>query len=1377
MIENIANSQIDSMPNLKPRIEIDRFLAREDSITRSPVIIQQAAIVKHLGPIVILGDPGLGKSVLAQAIGRQPGFVYVRAGTFVRNTQPEGLISAGDCLVIDGLDEIASVTVGGGIDAILGQLSKLGYPRFILSSREVDWRGAADRVKIEDDYGRPAILLHLLAFNRDDATLFFRRNFPSVDAESVLTHLADHGLEEIYKNPLTLRLIGEVAASDEALPNSRAQLLERACQLLVQENNPRHQNAAHAHAASEQLLLAAGAFAATQLLCDTAELYNGPAGNTPDSCVHLGSIAALRHAEAIGSALHTRLFKAENDQSFQLLHRVIAEYLGAKWLAHCFKHKVSARRLFSLFGPGHGIPTSLRGLHAWIAHFDDTLAEVCVAADPYAVLRYGNAEEISLLVARRLLYALAAMSDRDPFFRAEDWGRHSASGLMHIGLKNDILALIATPNQHTHLTLLLVEAMVGSELTTTLEPELRAMMFDCTRDYGVRYRAAEVLRKADLINNPTEVIDQLLTKSGRDDYRLSWELLLDFGFKAVPMELVVRTFYAHRHATAQDAAQSDFRIIYKYLSDRSFEGLTNIQLAELLDAAQCYGESLIDGCDASTQLQIADLVHGAGLCALRLDPKMAASDIWRRLHWVTQNQNHNLEPTKTLMEWFAAHPAVRRAVQRYVVFDAGCAHVKDAADALYHCGLDLYPKEDEVIALIEEFDRLCDNAAADLEMLKELVQLAPRRDGGLATIRGMSAKIGAGSPAFMAWLAKMSAPLVDEKEEKKVAADKEAEKRRATIYQTYRDNVGKDLVAINAGTPHLLLEPSKTYLGLFRDFEREALPETRVTDFLGKDLGEQVLNGFIASLDRNDKPSANDIVKIHLNDKSYCVELSLVCGVAERLRRGIGIDNLTIEARRSAFMALRRMPELQIPGGIDLKPFEDAVLCDAAAMEWFFRTSIEPQLEGKAGRVYDLNFLGNDSRWQLLAGRLTVEWLHRFPLLPATVEAELLDLAIRHAELAELQTLARQTRSRTHQNYEAMMVWLALDFLVDFDETFDCLVKAAADNCDFLWYTRNRLSGARNDADRRLLITQHQFIVERFSHAWPRTLRPIGAKSLDDIFWKPTSSIEVSGFSWDVTSTIQNSGLPWDATSMIENSAYAIGADPSFGATTALEYLITVSDPSYVDLLRHALALQLRARRNSEFTPVSVAGLTAVVTGGLPSTIDDMRAFFGDRIIAINDQMHSTATDMWEAYWDGAKPRDENFCRNRLIEHISGQLPDAIRFVPEMYMPQQKRADIAAILGGIGLPVEIKGQWHPEVWTAPVEQLAARYLHDWHAEGRGVYIVLWFGDVSRKNLPVHPDGLARPKIPDDLRAMLIDRLPEPLRGVIDIYVVDVSHPV
>ena len=104
-----------------------------------------------------------------------------------------------------------------------------------------------------------------------------------------------------------------------------------------------------------------------------------------------------------------------------------------------------------------------------------------------------------------------------------------------------------------------------------------------------------------------------------------------------------------------------------------------------------------------------------------------------------------------------------------------------------------------------------------------------------------------------------------------------------------------------------------------------------------------------------------------------------------------------------------------------------------------------------------------------------------------------------------------------------------------------------------------------------------------------------------------------------------------------------------------------------------------------------------------------------------------------------------------MIDLIRDQLPAAIRFEPEVHMPGQTRADIAVIRNTIGLPIEIKVQWHPNVWDAPSDQLDANYARDWHAEGRGVYVILWFGDVPGNRLPAHPEGRERPQKPEELR--------------------------
>ena len=106
-----------------------------------------------------------------------------------------------------------------------------------------------------------------------------------------------------------------------------------------------------------------------------------------------------------------------------------------------------------------------------------------------------------------------------------------------------------------------------------------------------------------------------------------------------------------------------------------------------------------------------------------------------------------------------------------------------------------------------------------------------------------------------------------------------------------------------------------------------------------------------------------------------------------------------------------------------------------------------------------------------------------------------------------------------------------------------------------------------------------------------------------------------------------------------------------------------------------------------------------------------------------------------------------------------------------------KRADLAYAMGAMQLPMEVKGQWHDEVWDAASGQLDAQYLADWRSEQRGIYCVLWFGDVAAatgRRLKVHPDGLPPPRSADEMRATLEARIPVARRPRIDVVVLDLA---
>ena len=331
-----------------------------------------------------------------------------------------------------------------------------------------------------------------------------------------------------------------------------------------------------------------------------------------------------------------------------------------------------------------------------------------------------------------------------------------------------------------------------------------------------------------------------------------------------------------------------------------------------------------------------------------------------------------------------------------------------------------------------------------------------------------------------------------------------------------------------------------------------------------------------------------------------------------------------------------------------------------------------------------------------------------------------------------------------------MLLWLSAAFVMDFDSHRDDLHAAAADESRLLWFIRDRMGEVFHERFTRFSNDQLVFIVEAFGVSCPTVAPPTGV--------------------------IMGNLHQWDAYKFIERTIHAISSRPTPDATEALHRLIDGSAESYADTTRHALALQRKARRDFEYTAPSVRELRAVLTDDLPDTIDDMRAYILDYLDALQDRMHASDTDMWEAYWSQEGPRGEEYCRNRLVEHLAGLIPDAIRLAPEMRMPERRRADIVAIRNEVGLPVEIKGQWHPKVWNAASDQLDDYYAREWHAQGRGVYIFLWFGDVPGKQLLRHPERLERPQTPQALRRMLIDRLPEARRLQIDVCVVDLSRP-
>ena len=1342
---------------------IERNLTYEDREGERKTI-GQAEIADIQNPVVILGDPGLGKTVLTQSLGDLPGMKYVPAGTFTRAAKPEALIAEGECIVIDGLDQIASAAPGSAVESVLEKLSAMGNPGFILSCREADWLGATDRIKIEEDYRVAPELLHLQPFTRDDARAFLSQEFPGINADDLLDHLADRGIEGLYGNPLTLRMFGEIAQTDARLPETRAELFDRACRVMLREDNPHHERDPHALAHDEELLLAAGAACAAQVLCDRIGIYTGTPQKTPDGFLNIADIKRLPLCEIAEDTLKTRLFQGEGENRFTHIHRVIAEFLGAKWLVRCFDNGVSEKRIFALFRQGEGVPTSLRGLHAWMAHFSEALAGRCIAADPYAVLRYGDAEALSPDLARALFSALVQLSSRDPYFRSENWGDHSASGFMRVELRDDIRAIVEMPDRHPQLSFLLLESIAGTELARKLAPTLDTVMFDQARSYHERACAWEALRADGVRDDWEATIRRLLDLNDADSARLACDVLSFVGACSVLLETAIEAILARLgFAASEDAERS--RIEVRRVPGRLFRDLDSEQLATLLDGLVQRARPLMRRVGRSSQSDFADLVRSLTLQVLESDYAIEPARLWTWIGWLDGHRGYQREIKNRLAAKFHNNQILRSRLLEHVLLTPCAENTWMAGIRLSATQLDLYPTAEDIAGILLTLRDRADDGAIDAELYRGLVLHGRSTDGLPAVVRDAATSVARSDPELLSIVEDVSdttEPAWKIEQAEREAAWKTERRRKL---QEDRDALAAREKEIAAGEIGPLTLPAAVYLGqgdMFGEyyvFESEAPPEERLRLFLGNELCERVLAGFIALLHRNDLPSAAEIVDSHCQNKRYWAEAAMICGIAEMLRLGHPIDTIKSNTLAAVYMARQRAPAPSALGDIDIASALEAALFKQEA-DWkaHFRTSIEPQLARNLGYIEELHHLTNNAPLASLASQLAADWLRRYPALRHDTQEQLLACAIDNALDGAAWALVRDSRKCIHPDYETMLLWLSADYAIDFDNCREALREAATDNPDFLWLVRDRVdpdrtarfSPDRNERFARYSLDQLVYIVEAFGRHWPWADRPMGT-----------------------TSGVHN---PWDATEFIWGTIYAIAGRPTPEATEALQRLLASHVPTYTNTLRHALALQLRARRDSEYTIPKMKQLCSAVTGGLPESIDDMRAYFGDRIESLQERIRGSNTDMWEAFWAGAKPKGENYCRNRMIEHISGQLPASIRFEPEFHMPRQKRADIAAIRNQIGLPVEIKGQWHRDVWNAASDQLDASYTRDWHAEGRGAYIVLWLGNAPKKQLRPHPDGLSQPETPETLREMLIDRLPEARRAWIDVYVIDVSKP-
>ena len=1307
-------------------------------------------------PYVLLGEPGSGKSVLARSLEERLGWPLVAAGAFTRQHDLSAFKPPpGKLLVIDALDEVAPQAGGSTLSEVLRKLGVMDRPPFLLSCRAIDWEGSADRHQIKSDYGRDATTLHIEPLTTAEAAQLLAHHAPGVDSEQTLRSLADNGLEDLWGNPLTVRLVAKVSQEEAGLPATKTELFQRACELLLWEDNPAHQASIAARARTDELLDSAGAVCAGLILGSLVGISRRPAQATPAGFAPVGEFVGLPDAPLVAAALSTRLFRDAGENLLAPMHRVIAEFLGARWLARRVSSGLSARRVFTALEFAGGVPTALRGVHAWLANHQPSVANRCIASDPYGVLRYGDPASLAASQAGRLLTALSRLAEEDPWFRQGDWSTAAARGLVRPELKNELLALITGPNRHFHLSTLLLGSIAETAMAGVFHEELLAIARDRDAIFAERRYAVDALAAGGATVDWPSLVAAISDEGGEDSERLALEAAAEGGAQHFNAEalanILLRYLRLTGPSTTDDDDDEDDRYVFGVI-DHLTEAIPASRGAEILNEVARLGEPACKEGGYDLRLEFGRLVRRLAAEFIKAGGRPSGAQLWTWLSLAIDESTSADEHNDILRNYGQSNEDVRREAQAAAMADErfGKGAWLSLVRHLPGCKAGLEMKPEDAVHFMRQIREKASLTDRDIDVWDCILRLQPRRDGLPPEVRQEAAHGAATHDALAREWEKFNTPAKMDW----MKVDRRRSRHRASLRRRRFEKARAQLRAkhneLVAGEREAIVNPAMAYMGRYSDLNSEASPRARLEEWLGPEIAEAARRGFVNSLTRTDLPSAETLAESHANGRHWYMELAMKAGIAEMVADGKHLGVLPREVLKAALVSWWHRGDLESSRlKVSLgEAIEGALFTSEAAIEDFLRTYVEPYLKANAEHITGLYRTAREGRLRKVAGRLALEWLLAYPSLRLETARELLDLAIDNLLPQTIRPLIRARLRDAAVTGDARDMWFWASFAVDWPTEETAIVARAAADQDFIWVLRRALGQERHGLPARTLLPeQNALIVERFAGAWPYVGMPKGGRS----------------------------SSAWEASQFIRACINRLANDPSPQAAAAFATLQGLSTSTYAEELLHARANQQRRQRDSLFQAPSLADVRQLLTGGLPGRIDDLRALTLDVLEGLQAVIRASEVSEWKLFWEGDKPKDENSCRDVLVSLGNPRFPPEIQLVPEALMPGSKRADALVTLGQMGLPIEIKGQWHKEVWTACVGQLDALYTPSWRAEGRGIYLVFWFGQITGCN-PPRRMGEKAATCSGEMRQQIIASLDPSERDRIDVVVLDVSRP-
>lgn len=1311
---------------------IDRQLRYE--LRSESRVIAQSDLLGFEDPLVILGEPGMGKSTLAHWLGSQNGFVLTSARKLIAHPNPSAMLTENSKLVIDALDEVSTVGQNEAVDSVLAALGRAGYPNFILTCRTADWRSRTATEAIKDHYGSQPIEFELLKLEQQEAHQLIAEHIGEAQASVAIATFADHSVELLLGNPQTALMIASVENAGEGAA-SLGGLFEKFVDEARKERSELRPDAELQSVSRDDALDALGAAFASVILTGS-EGITLPFKGVENGFIPYAELKELPGAQALETMLKSRLVMPANNGRATYPHRRIGEFLGARWLARQANSPRKRRRLLKQFHEPGIVPSSLRGLHAWLAR-DDKLAPNVIAIDPLGVIEYGDADDLTAAEARVLLNALENLSKENPHFR--EWRHYSARGLAHPELIEEIRGKISDHDAPFGFRLLLIEQVGRPELSEAFLTDFQTLIIG-DEYYGLKRTVADAILDMDPNYDWTSILQALRAAEDESSLRLAIDIATKTGFRHLDDDALADLLVTY--SKADDGTVGVLFGVERQLPDNRLE-----PILERLAKAAAQDETKYK---KTSNSELTDLAYY--LLARRCElGQVSPEDFWSWIRHFDASAGYQSETREKISQVLRSDDTLRRAIQKIALFgDENGSDIWARGWKLQNRSLGLVISADDAIALLAALPRPTNEQ--NLQKWKDLVSLVPRKSEGFGSFLEAVRVEVEHHEELTSWLREIENPPKPEWEIKRERREKQFQEEQDRKRREHREHYAERLDEMRSGEFAALINPAKAYLKMFRDIGDHCLPHERIQEWLGEEIAEAAYLGIERFLTRGDpKPTADEIAKSNAESKHWPAAHIIIVALAERIRLKKGLSDLPDER---LLAGLFETWQSQIDSHAGIEGLASALESEAksrglwedAQRRWF-----EPQFHAKRAYIDGLYRLMRSDEDADLASKLAFEWLNRFPDMPHEPETELVDRLISNRSKEVLRKLTSDRLSGEDLDEERRLNWQAVGIYADFEEASSAIAKDGV-NRDLLWALRNRLDGGRwqNAQRTQLGADQLAWIVKTFRSLYPSVNHPTGSTMGDT--------------------------NPWDASDYIRGAISRLGEIADEAASGALLDAKSSESDGYTNHILYVLAEHRRKIVELTYSPPNLTAVKSLVEDSKPTDVLGLQSVLTEEFHILSTRLApgGDRADVREGFFEGGKPKSEEACRNYLLVLLEGQLGFDIELRPESNLARKKRVDIEASLGAnLMVPIEIKGQWHRELWTAADTQLDRLYASDWRADRRGIYVVLWFGSAG-KPVKAPPDREPRPSTGKELAEKLRALSRAARSGLIEIVVLDLS---